>query len=150
MRALRFGLGIGLSAALLLAPTSASAGEVTTINIHVEFGPPQVETFTTTGSILCPKGSAVTDPIRFDGGGRQGRGVFTFHLVKTLTCEDGSGTFQIRVDAAGTPTSGGTIGGFSLTGGTGAYEGLNGGGSLVGTFFDGGIDDSYTGRLSVG
>jgi hypothetical protein len=122
---------------------------VTTITLNSVFG--GVETFTATGGVVCDSGTAVTDPIYFAGGGRQGRGVFTFHLVKTLTCDDGSGTFKLLIDAAASPNSGGTVGGFAAGQGTGDYVGLRGGGSLVGTGFpDGsGITDVYTGRLTI-
>jgi hypothetical protein len=145
MRNARLGLAIGLLGALLVAPTaSAAAPPTTTIQIDIVFG--VSEDFTTTGGVLCPSGTAVTDPVFAAGFGRMGRGAGTFHLIKTLTCDDGSGTFQIKVNAGPTPT--GTIGSFAVMGGTGAYEGLNGGGMLVGTATDVGITDLYTGRLT--
>jgi hypothetical protein len=148
MRAARIGAIIGILAAFVAAPTvSAGAPVATTISIHVVFGVD--ETFQTTGGLLCPSGTAVSDPFFQTFGGRQNRGVFTFHLVKTLTCDDGSGSFKLLVDAASTPTSPGTIGGFAAGGGTGDYVGLHGGGSLVGTGFPGGLDDLYTGRLTI-
>ncbi len=72
----------------------------------------------------------------------------TFHLIKTLTCDDGSGTFQILVNASTAPSSPGTLGGFSVVGGTGDYTGLRGAGSLVGTNTSSGIIDVYMGRLT--
>lgn len=149
MRARRFGAVIGIAAAALWAPVASAAIPVTTITINSVFG--GVETFTATGGVVCHSGTAVTDPIYFAGGGVQGRGVFTFHLVKTLTCDDGSGTFELLIDAAASPNSGGTVGGFAAGQGTGDYVGLRGGGSLVGTSFpDGsGITDVYTGRLTI-
>ena len=145
MRVARLGFAIGLLGALLVAPTaSAAAPPTTTIRIDIVFE--VSEDFTTTGGVLCPSGTAETGPIFAAGFGRMGLGNGTFHLIKTLTCEDGSGTFQIKVNAGQTPT--GTIGGFSVVGGTGAYAGLSGGGSLVGTGTDVGINDLYTGRLT--
>ena len=145
MRNLRLGLAIGLLGTMLVAPTSAAAGSsVTTIQIDIVFD--VSEEFTTTGGVLCPSGDAVTDPVFAAGFGRKGRGAGTFHLIKTLTCDDGSGTFQIKVNAGPTPS--GTIGGFAVVGGTGDYTGLNGGGSLVGIRTDVGIIDYYTGRLT--
>jgi hypothetical protein len=145
MRNRRLGLAIGLLGAMLVAPTSAAAAPgVTTIRIDIVFE--VSEEFTTTGGVLCPSGDAVTDPVFAAGFGRMGRGAGTFHLIKTLTCDDGSGTFQIKVNAGPTPT--GTIGGFAVVGGTGDYAGLNGGGSLIGIGTDVGIIDFYTGRLT--
>ena len=148
MRAARIGAVIGILGALIAA-SSVSAGGVTqtTVSTHIVFGNPATETFTTTGGLLCPKGTAVSDPFFQTIGGSQNRGNFTFHLVKTLTCDDESGTFKILVDAARTPT--GTVGGFAAGRGTGDYVGLHGGGQLVGTGFDGGLDDLYTGNLMI-
>ena len=148
MRARRIGLGLGLLATLLVAPTATAATPLTVLTIDVNFE--NGETFTATGGVLCDSGTAVTDPVFAAGGGRKGRGVLSFHLIKTLTCDDRSGTFMIRVDAATAPTSPGTIGGFAVVGGTGDYSSLHGAGSIVGTAYgDGaGILDVYRGRLS--
>jgi hypothetical protein len=150
MRVPRLGLTIGMLGALLVAPVASAAPPTTTIRIDIVFGDAGSEDFTTSGGVLCASGTAVTDPVFVAGFGRQGRGAGTFHLIKTLTCADGSGTFQILVNAGSSPNSSGTIGGFSVVGGTGAYTGLHGGGSLVGTYTDDGIIDVYMGRLVNG
>ncbi len=148
MRILRFGSALGVLLALLVAPmASAAAPPTTVITIDVTFG--GAETFTATGGVVCESGTAVTDPVFVAGFGRIGRGVGTFHLVKTLTCDDGSGTFKLLVDAAATPSSPGTLGGFAAGRGTGDYVGLHGAGSLVGTGTDTGIVDVYTGTLII-
>lgn len=141
-RASGFGpLGAAILAAVVLsAPVSASAAEPVEIDLHVVFG--GSETFDATG--FCPSGTAESFGFHQAGRGR----ATTFHLFKTLTCDDGSGTLTIRVEASlvfGTP---GTTGGWSVVDGTGEYAGTRGGGMIVGTNFDGGIDDHYTGRLS--
>ena len=147
MRARRLGLALGLLATLLIAPTASAAPAVTVITIDVNFI--TGETFTATGGVVCDSGVAVTDPVSVAGGGRQGRGVFSFHLIKTLTCDDGSGSFMILVDAATAPRSPGTLGGFAVVGGIGDYSDLRGAGSLVGTSLsETEIMDVYTGRLS--
>jgi hypothetical protein len=133
--------------ALAVAPTaSAAAPPVTILQIDIVFD--VSEDFTATGGVLCDSGTAVTDPVFAAGFGAKGRGVGTFHLIKSLTCDDGSGTFQILVDASTAPTSPGTIGGFAVVGGTGDYTDLHGAGSLVGTATNGGIIDVYMGRLT--
>ncbi len=147
MRTRRLGLAFGLLATLLVAPAASAAPPITTITIDVNFI--SGETFTATGGVVCDSGVAVTDPVFAKGGGRQDRGVFTFHLIKTLICDDDSGSFMIMVDAATAPTSAGTLGGFAVVGGTGDYSGLHGAGSLVGTVVsETEIIDVYTGRLS--
>ena len=149
MRNLRLGLVIGLLGVFAVAPVaSAAAAPTTTIRIDIVFGPGGSEEFITTGGVLCPSGTAVTDPVFAAGFGRMGRGAASFHLIKTLTCADDSGTFQIKVNAGPSPT--GTVGGFAVVGGTGDYANLRGGGSLVGIATDVGIIDFYTGSLTNG
>ena len=147
MRIRRLGPVIGILAALLVAGTASAAPPSPVITIDVDFI--SGETFTATGGVVCDSGVAVSDPALVAGGGRQGRGVFTFHLIKTLTCDDGSGSFMIMVDAATAPRSPGTLGAFVVLGGTGDYSGLRGAGSLIGTSLsETEILDVYTGRLS--
>lgn len=148
MHIFRLGLTFGVVLTLLVAPTASAAAPPTTVlTIDIVFD--VSEDFTATGGVICESGTAETDLHGFTGGGAQGRGVLTFHLIKTLTCDDGSGTFQILVSAATAPSSPGTLGGFSVVGGTGDYTGLRGAGSLVGTNTDGGIIDVYTGKLTI-
>lgn len=133
-----------IAGALLLpaaATVQAAGAAPTTIRIEVVGA---TETFTTTGGALCPAGSAVSFNFHVGGGDRAG----SFHLDKTLTCDDGSGSFTIHVDAAtvfGSPTD---QGGWSIVDGAGAYASSVGGGSLVGTYTDTGIIDRYTGRVT--
>lgn len=149
MRVRRSGLLVGLLGAILVAPGVAAAPAVTVITLDVTFGGP--ETFTATGGVVCASGTATSDA-HIAGFGRQGRGVGTFHVLKSLTCTGGGASFDILVNAAGTPTSPGTLGGFVVVGGTGPYEDLRGAGRLVGTGKpDGsGLIDVYTGRLQIG
>jgi hypothetical protein len=147
MRSRRLGLILGVLAALLVAGTASAAPPTTVITIDANFI--TGETFTATGGVVCDSGVAVTDPFFAKGGGRQDRGVFTFHLIKTLTCDDHSGSFMIKVEAVTARTSPGTIGGFAVVGGTGDYSGLHGAGSLIGTIVsETEIIDAYTGQLS--
>ena len=140
----RLALLAGLVAAIGLAPTVSAGSTVTTITIDIEFG--VAEEFTATGGVVCDHGFAVTDPFFFAGGGRQGRGNGTFHLIKTMTCDDGE-WFLIRVNAAQTRT--GTIGGWSVVGGSARYATLTGGGQIVGEgISETQLIDHYTGRLN--
>ena len=127
---------------LLALPAAVTAATATTITLD---GNDAGETFTTTGGVLCESGTAETFGFQFAGGPRTG----TFHLFKTLTCDDGSGTFTIGVEAKvifGAPTD---SGGWWVVGGTDDYSTLRGGGSLVGTYYEGGIIDVYTGRVTI-
>jgi hypothetical protein len=138
---------IGIAGAAMWAPVASAAIPVTTIRIEVVFG--VSEEFFASGGVVCDHGFAVSDGF-VAGFGNKGRGVGTFHYVKTLTCDNGD-TFKLLVNAAATRPSSGTVGGFAAGQGTGSLEGLHGGGSLVGTFYaDGsGITDIYTGRLHI-
>lgn len=142
----RLAVLIGLLGALGWASPTAAAVP-TTISIDVTFGV-TLEPFTTTGGVLCPSGDAVSDPVSVVGGGRQGRGNLTFHVVKTMYCDNGD-TFKLLVDASGTPT--GTRGGFAVGQGSGSLAGVHGGGTVIGTSTGGGtgIHDEYTGRVTL-
>ena len=133
-------LGSLLITLALAAPTSAATSDVR-IPLHVDFA--TGETFTG-ASGFCPSGDAESFGFHIVGAGR----ATTFHLFKTLTCDDGSGTLTIRVNAVGVFGTSGTIGGWNVLSGTGDYASTRGGGQIVGTAFEGGIDDLYTGRLT--
>ncbi|HEY3548829.1 MAG TPA: hypothetical protein VGK17_22380, partial [Propionicimonas sp.] len=78
-----------------------------------------------------------------------GQGGLTFHLVKTLTCDDASGSLLIAVDAAtsrGRPWQ--DQGGWSVQGGTGQWANASGGGNLVGAYVPDGVIDDYTGVIA--
>ena len=144
--------GTALAASLLLLvgaePVLAGQPQTTiTITIDFEVG----ETFTATGPVLCPSGSAVSTQDHFGGNFRV---VGTFHLTKLLTCDnDPENTFTIKVDAGNTFKKGMTTGGWSVVSGTGDYSGLRGGGNIVGIAQDGGgagvvdLIDHYTGQV---
>jgi hypothetical protein len=138
------GLALALAAALLIAaPVSAGSAGRTTISVDNNFSTGDAP-FTTTGGVLCPAGTSTTDSILITNRTGNGR-AFTFHGVKTFTCDDGSGSFRIRFDAATTAGSPQDQGGWSVIDGTGRYATISGGGNLVGTYDDEGIDDVYTG-----
>ena len=148
-RIVRHALAAGSLAVLIGSGTVAAAPPpVTVIELDVDFISGD-ESFTATGGVVCASGWAETDGFPA-GWGRQGRGNGTFHIVKTMHCAGTDApTFQIRVNVG--QAQAGTVGGFSVVGGTGPLSGLTGGGSLVGFGYpDGsGIHDVYTGRLSI-
>jgi hypothetical protein len=125
------------SALLLLGLTAGGAvgrpSALITIDIDLDAN---VETFTTDSPLLCPSGDAFTN---FEFGAGNFGAAGTFHLTKLLVCDDGSGSFVIRVDAGANFVVGdGTTGGWSVVpgSGTGDYADLKGGGSLVGVNSD--------------
>jgi hypothetical protein len=129
---------------LLLAVTPAFAGAPGRTTITLDSFT-SGETFTATGGVICASGTATTDFDHFGGSGNSRAG--SFHLTKTLVCDDDSGTFTIAVNAATVFGSPGDQGGWAVLSGTGDYTGLNGGGNLVGTYVEDGIIDLYTGVL---
>lgn len=147
MRAIRTAAAMSLLAALLIAPTASAASSAAAFTIDIDFVA-GTEDFESSTGPLCESGSATSDAF-IAGGGRQERGALTFHVIKTVTCDDGSGTFQIRVEASS--TGDGTIGGFSVVAGsgTGDYVGLRGAGTVHGTFSENAIFDEYVGRLTL-
>ena len=146
MRHPRFAGRLALATVFALAvaaPVYAAGATATTIRI---VGVNGVETFTTTGGVLCPAGTATTQFGHFGGGPVAG----SFHGVKTLECANGSGSFRITFNAATVFGSPQDQGGWRVVDGTGTYETLRGGGNLVGTFIPDGIVDLYTGRVTLG
>ena len=147
-------VGAGLAAGLLvLAATAggATAARPALIEIEIDLDT-STETFTTNSPLLCPSGDAFTD-FHFGSGNFARAGVF--HISKLLVCDDDSGSFVIRVDAASNFVVGsGTTGGWSVVpgSGTGDYVGLKGGGHVVGVNQDDPVIDLvdfYSGSLRL-
>jgi Protein of unknown function (DUF3224) len=147
-------IGTAIAASLLaLASTAggAMAARPALIVIEIDLDT-NTETFTTNTPLLCPEGDAFTD-FHFGAGNFWAAG--TFHLNKLLVCDDGSGSFVIRVDAASNFVVGnGTTGGWSVVPGSGTddYAGLRGGGHVVGVDQDDPIVDLvdfYSGSLRL-
>jgi len=142
---------LGALIALLLSaiPVGAVTVAEATIDVHSSFSQPG-GTFTADSDLLCADGTT-TDSTLVAGNGR----AITFHNLKTFECADGSGTFTIRIQAKVKPCSPTDSGVWNVAGGTGDYEGLQGTGSLVGTYFPvgcddpEGIDDHLTGVLRL-
>jgi opacity protein-like surface antigen len=142
---------LAVLAALLAtaAPAAAITTAEATIDVHSSFSEPG-GTFTADSALLCDSGTT-SDVTAIAGNGR----ALTFHNMKTFTCADDSGTFTLRLQANVRFCEPATQGAWNVVGGTGAYEGLKGAGSLVGTYFPGdvcnaeGIDDHLTGVLRL-
>jgi hypothetical protein len=135
-------LVIGCLTAVVLAaaPVSAGAARPVTISLHIDFEA-ATEEFTASGA-FCSSGTAVATDNR-----QTGNRTAVFHVDRTFTCADGSGTLSISLDAVFQNRQGGTVGGWRIVGGTGAYAGAVGAGHIVGTGTDVGIDDLYTGMI---
>ena len=130
-----------LVAAAAVAPAAAAGSVQIVVDVNTVSG---TEAFSATGG-FCPAGTAVSHDFRSTGRGENH--AFTFHLEKTLTCADGSGTLTIRINAAVTDGAPTDQGGWSVASGTGAWAHASGGGNLVGTYVPTGIVDRYIGVL---
>jgi hypothetical protein len=142
-------LGVLIVLLMSAAPVGAVTVAEATIDVHSSFSQP-VGTFTADSDLLCASGTT-TDATLVAGNGR----AITFHNLKTFECTDGSGTFTLRIQAQVKPCSPTDWGVWNVAGGTGDYEGLQGTGSLVGTYFPvgceepEGIDDHLSGVLRL-
>lgn len=139
-------LAVGALAALAVAaaPASAAGGAVRiTLDANFVTG---VETFVAEGA-FCASGEALTTDNWPTGFGRAGR-AGVFHVTKVFTCANGTGSITVDLDAAYIGFKNGTIGGWRIIDGTGAYAGARGGGQIVGTGNGTGIIDVYSGVLS--
>ena len=136
-------VGAAAALAIVASPATAAGGRPLTITLEGNFTT-GVETFTASGA-FCPSGSAVSFDFWRTGGASYNN---QFHLSKTFTCDDGSGSLTIHLNAAWVNTHGGTIGGWQITGGTGAYAGASGGGQIVGVGIDKGITYTYSGIIN--
>ena len=144
---------LAAGATLLLLTASAGsvgAGSKELFQIEIDFDNQGAgEHFVGISPLACDEGTAWTD-FRF-GTGRETSAAFTFHLAKFIDCGDGG--FWISVDAASNQVLGrGTVGGWTVIKGSGegAYEGISGGGNVVGLPGDGDpvdLVDHYYGVL---
>ena len=147
-------LALGLTVLLLAAwagavPASAASSSPVLIEAPTPFGGDG--TFTATGDAVCSSGT--TSEVSSFGTGSDRSRAFTFHVVKTFACDDGSGTVTVRLDAVVRPCSPTDLGSWVVVGGTEQYAGLRGAGTLVGTYFPGdacsaeGVVDRLSGMM---
>lgn len=126
------------------ASTSRSLQSVTISNtgsgdVDVLSGP-----FTTTGP-LCPTGTAETTSRTVLS---SGDGYLNLYVTKHLTCDDGSGTFDLGlvVHLTFAPFKDNFV--WAVIGGTGSYEHLRGAGTGTGSLQeDGSLIDTYSGLV---
>lgn len=148
MRSIVFAVAV-FAAALGALPAVAAPPQSTTFTVVEQFSePPTPGVFASDGSIVCASGTTSNDTlvsaIRSPNG-------LIFHVRKTISCDDGSGTFTLQIQARiGFNVGDATSGPWVVLGGTGDYEQLHGQGTVVGTQLGAGVHDVYTGWLSNG
>ena len=70
-----------------------------------------------------------------------------FRGTRTFVCDSGAGSVTVNLSARF--GDGGSVGTWAVVSGTGAFAGVHGAGTLVGTPIDAGILDTYTGTVTV-
>lgn len=153
MRKCRFVLmlsAISMGVLTAVAPVSATTPSAVHFDVPTVIG--AVNNFTASGGavdegLICPTGQVI-DLISMPAGFQSGIGG-NFLIVKEFVCDDGSGSFavklQVRLDfRRGTDT-------FSwvIFGGTSDYADLHGSGSGVGLFFETFVLDLYDGGVHI-
>jgi hypothetical protein len=139
---------VALAALMVTAAPAAYAQEatITTDIIFPEEGAP-FGTFTATEP-LCPSGTFVDEFVGGGGGELVGAGT----VRKTLTCDDGSGTFTILFHpqtTPATPPACGAAGPFAVVGGTGDYTRLSGHGDFCVFDVDDRVSETFTGTFRL-
>jgi hypothetical protein len=133
-------------AAIAAVPALAAKPQSVTFSVVEQFESPS-GVFTSDGSVVCPSGT--TSNQTFGTGFQSDRGII-FHVRKTITCNDGSGTFTLQLQArSGFNIGDMTFGPWVVLSGTGDYATLRGQGTVTGTFIPDGVSDAYTGWFSI-
>jgi hypothetical protein len=116
-------------------PALAAPPQALTIVSHVTFNPdgPNFGDFTATGAAvdagaMCASGTFVDLGIRF-AGFQSGRDDVQLQVVKEFTCDDGSGTFVVKMQIQANFATGIESFSWVVLDGTGDYAGLRGSGS---------------------
>ena len=124
-----------LALVAVAAPVTARSPEAVTIVSHVTFNPdgPNFGDFTASGpavddGLVCATGTFVDTGIRF-AGFQSGRDVIQIHVDKEFTCDDGSGTFPVKLQIQADVATGIETFTWVARAGTDAYTGIRGAGS---------------------
>jgi len=138
-----------LSIVLTVVPVMAAPP----LEVHIEHPyDPTPGPFTATGpavdtGVVCPTGDVFD--LSFKRSGPPGGTFRILRVLKQFLCDDGSGTFDVKLVVRLDLTTPGTTASWRVVGGTGDYVGLHGNGKLVGIPIvpGSGILDIYDGRM---
>lgn len=141
-----------LSIGLAVVPVMAAPP----LDVHIEvpeiIAPGTLDPFTATGpavviGIVCPSGDV--EDLSVIVSGPPGGTFRILRIVKRLVCDDGSGTFDVKLVARLDLTTNETTANWKIIEGTGDYLGLHGNGKLIGIPIVPGISirDIYDGRM---
>ena len=124
-----------LALTAIAGPVGAASPQSVTIVSHVTFNPdgPNYGDFVATGNavdsdVICPSGTFVDIGLRF-AGYQSNRGIVQLQVVKEFTCNDGTGTFVVKLQIQANFDTGIESFTWVVLGGTGAYGSLHGSGS---------------------
>lgn len=147
-------LVVPVAAVLSAAAAPVAAAEPVEVVVDVPFdGSPG--SFTADGGGLCAGGTYADSEIRVTGAGRGRERTLTFHLDRTFTCSDVSGSFTVRISARWHPCDATNAGTWAVLGGDGDYADLHGAGQLVGSYVGAdtcdpeGVVDVLSGRVTL-
>jgi len=128
-------LAATLAVTAIAAPVAAASPQSVTIVSHVIFNPdgPNYGDFVTSGAatdsgLICPSGTFVDIGLRF-GGFQSDRGTVQVQVVKEFTCDDGSGTFVVKLQIQANFDTGIESFTWTVLDGTGDYASLRGAGT---------------------
>lgn len=134
-----------VAAAIGTVPAIAATPQTTTFAV-VESFETGTGVFTSNGSVLCASGT--TTNVFLGTGGQSDRGLI-LHDLKTITCDDGSGSFTLLINGrTGFNVGEGTFAQWVVVSGTGDYANLHGRGTETGTYTDDGLSEIYVGWLA--
>ena len=134
-------------------PVAAGAPEAVTIVSDVTFveGGPNIGSFTTSGDAadsgaICGAGSFEDTGIRF-AGGQARTGIVQLQVFKTFTCDDGSGTFDVKMQIQANFDTGIETFTWVVIGGSGDDASLHGAGTGSTVPRPGGNTNTYVGMV---
>jgi hypothetical protein len=137
----------------ILAISTSVALAAPPLGLHIEvteYINTSGESFVATGpavvaGLVCPSGTV--DDLSVVVKGNPSSGFRTLHVLKRFNC-DGGGTFDVKMKVRLNLTTNATTARWNIKSGTGAYAGLKGNGSLVGTPIVPGLSifDVYDGK----
>jgi len=143
---------LGIVAALG-APVLAGAPQRVTIVSNVTFNPngPNFGDFTATGpavvsGVICATGTFVDIGLKFQGF-ESNRGMVQLQVIKEFTCDDGSGTFVVKLQIQANFDTGIESFSWVVLGGTGDHSALRGAGRGSTVPTDTGNINTYSGFL---
>ena len=119
----------------IAGPVGAASPQSVTIVSHVTFNPdgPNYGDFAASGDaansgLICASGTFVDIGLHFSGF-QSNRGIVQVQVVKEFTCDDGTGTFVVKLQIYANFDTGIESFSWVVLGGTGDYQSLRGGGS---------------------